>query len=256
MRRPGPSLLLALAVGGVLAGCGTHRATSPLTVVVDGLADPRQMSFGADGALYVAEAGSGGRTACAKDPSTGGQICLGASGAIARVTGSALTRVVAGLPSVAATSGQEASGPADVVQAGGRLVVVVQDTKIDHTGANQFAASGLGKLFAGRRAVADLARFEATHNPDHGRGPRPPRRSRAIPTPWSPTATATRWSTPRPTTCSGSAPPAGSACSPSSPSRPCWRRPAPWPRRPGGSPSSRCPRRWPSAPTAPSTSAS
>jgi glucose/arabinose dehydrogenase len=165
----------------MLAGCGAgttaaaHRAT--LAVVVGGLDNPRQMSFGPDGALYVAEAGSGGRARCAKDPSTGTQICVGASGAIARVARGVLSRVVSGLPSVAGASGQESSGPADAIVSHGRLVFVTQDTQISSTGANQFARPGrlLGQLLTtgptgGVRLLANLARFEATHNPDHGLG--------------------------------------------------------------------------------------
>ncbi len=87
--------------------------------------------------------------------------------------------MVGGLPSVAGAGGREASGPADVVAAaGGRLAFVLQDTKIGATGANRFGpgARPLGHLaFAapGAPAVrlgADLARYEATHDPDHGAG--------------------------------------------------------------------------------------
>ena len=171
---------IALAgTSAMLAGCGAgttvaaHRAT--LAVVVSGLANPRQMSFGPDGVLYVAEAGSGGRAHCAKDPSTGTQICVGASGAIARFAHGVLHSSISGLPSVAGASGQESSGPADVIVSHGQLVFVTQDTQISSSGANQFARPGhlLGLLLATRpaggvRIIANLARFEATHNPDHG----------------------------------------------------------------------------------------
>lgn len=168
------------AATALLAGCGDRTTAAPaggLAVVVDGLANPRQMSFGPDGALYVAEAGSGGHARCAKDPSTGQQICVGRSGAIAYITQGVVRRVVTGLPSVAGASGQESSGPADVIASQGRLTFVTQDTQIDRTGANQFAGPGrlLGHLLTARlsgglRADANLARFEAAHNPDHGMG--------------------------------------------------------------------------------------
>jgi glucose/arabinose dehydrogenase len=146
-------------------------------VVADGLANPRQMSFGPDGSLYVAEAGSGGHARCAPDPSTGKPICVGSTGAIARITGGVLRRVVTGLPSVAAAGGQDASGPADVVLGPGWLEVVTQDTRITAGGANQFARPGrlLGRLLTapaagGLRPGADLARFEAATDPDRGAG--------------------------------------------------------------------------------------
>jgi glucose/arabinose dehydrogenase len=168
-----------LAAEVLLAGCGGGTPSHPsrLALVAGGLANPRQMSFGADGALYVAEAGSGGHGRCAKDPSTTQQICVGSSGAVARVAHGVTRRVITGLPSVAGASGQESSGPADVVAGNGRLAFVTQDTRTDHAGANQFGEAGrlLGRLLTapiGRTPArgTDLARFEAEHNPDHGRG--------------------------------------------------------------------------------------
>ncbi|MEA2266075.1 MAG: hypothetical protein QOE27_1658 [Solirubrobacteraceae bacterium] len=97
---------------------------------------------------------------------------------MARIDHGALTRVLTGLPSVAVAAGTSASGPAAaVVATGGRLVVVTQDTRIDARGANRFGAGGrlLGHLLErgpdGRlRVSTDLARFEAAHDPDQGRG--------------------------------------------------------------------------------------
>ena len=164
----------------LLAGCGSAGAPTrrqALIVVARGLANPRQISVGPDGALYVAEAGDGGHARCATDPSTGGRICVGASGAIARVTHGVVTRIVSGLPSVAGSGGSESSGPADVILSHRHPVFVIQDTQIDRAGANQFGGPGrlLGSLVStqtsgGLRVIADLARFEAAHNPDHGAG--------------------------------------------------------------------------------------
>ena len=181
--RATPPLRLGISIAGaaiVLTGCGaaspaTHRQT--LVVVAGGLANPRQISVGPDGALYVAEAGDGGHARCAKDPSSGQRICVGATGAIARLARGVVTRIVAGLPSVAGAGGAESSGPAAVILSHGDPVFVTQDTQIDRAGANQFGQPGrlLGKVISmpasgGLRVIADLARFEATHNPDHGAG--------------------------------------------------------------------------------------
>ena len=172
--------ILIVGVTMVLAGCGGASPASrqhALVVVVRGLANPRQMSFGPDGALYVAEAGDGGHARCAKDPSTGARICAGATGAIVRLAHGVVTRLLTGLPSVAGAGGAESSGPADVILSRGDLVFVTQDTQIDRAGANQFGQPGrlLGTLIStrasgGARVVVDLARFEASHNPDHGTG--------------------------------------------------------------------------------------
>jgi hypothetical protein len=171
------SVVSLLVVVGT-AGCGTGAATTRLTVVATGLANPRQLSFGPDGVLYVADAGSGGRARCAVAPDTKARVCVGESGAILAISHGRLRRVITGLPSAANAGGAESSGVADVVETNGRLAFVVQDTSIDRAGANQFGAVGAdlghlltapvggGKLHLG----ANFARFEATHNPDHGAG--------------------------------------------------------------------------------------
>jgi DNA-binding beta-propeller fold protein YncE len=168
---------LVLVVVGT-AGCGTGAATTRLTVVARGLANPRQLSFGPDGVLYVADAGSGGHERCAVAPDTKARVCVGESGAILAISHGRLRRVITGLPSAANAGGAESSGVADVVETDGRLAFVVQDTSIDRAGANQFGTVGTdlghlltapvggGKLHLG----ANFARFEATHNPDHGAG--------------------------------------------------------------------------------------
>jgi glucose/arabinose dehydrogenase len=182
--------LIAIA----LAGCGsgstasgtssTRTSTSPaspavtLSVLVTGLANPRQLSVAADGAIYVAEAGDGGHSGCTKVAGATTTICVGETGSIARVQRGTAVPVITGLPSVSSAGGQESSGPADVVVTGSKLAFVVQDTDISSTGANQFAVLGkpLGRLAiatthgTGLRLSADLGRYEATHNPDHGAG--------------------------------------------------------------------------------------
>src|SRR5688572_8872256 len=85
----------------------TVQAQGGLQVIASGLDNPRGLTFGADGALYVAEAGRGGTSAlCAPDPGTGANRCYGATGAVTRITGiGAQQRVVTGLPSIAPAGG-------------------------------------------------------------------------------------------------------------------------------------------------------
>ena len=73
----------------------------------------------------------------------------------------------------------EAEGPSDVIVAGGSYYVLMQDMNINAQGVNelgpQLATAGdLLATGAGRvkpRVIANLAVYEARHNPDHGAGP-------------------------------------------------------------------------------------
>src|SRR5215217_7600433 len=125
--------LLALAAVTALGGAATaapSKAKSPsqamadaarhgaggsgkLKVVADGLDNPRGIGFGPDGALYVAEAGSGGSGPCIQSPE-GGESCFGRTGAVTRITKRSQHRVLTGLPSTAEEGGVAASGPVDL----------------------------------------------------------------------------------------------------------------------------------------------
>ena len=72
-----------------------------LTVVADGLDNPRGIGFGPDGALYVAESGSGGPGPCVAGGPEGGETCFGRTGAVTRITKHSQHRVLTGLPSLA-----------------------------------------------------------------------------------------------------------------------------------------------------------
>ena len=142
------------------------------TTIATGLMNPRGLTWNR-GALYVAEAGKGGSGPCAKNPE--GTVCFGASGAISRIRGNQRQRIVTGLPSLADPEGRFALGPHHVATAGGKLITTVG------LGGNLLfrkafgpAASGLGRLFGisrhgTRERLADVARYEATSNPDQGR---------------------------------------------------------------------------------------
>jgi hypothetical protein len=85
-----------------------------LTVLADGLDNPKGLSFGLDGSLYVAEAGTGGDGACVPSPSGQGDLCYGVSGAITQIENGIAKRVVTGLPSLAFPDGTGAGGPHDI----------------------------------------------------------------------------------------------------------------------------------------------
>ncbi len=84
--------------------CGASTASAAtLEVLASGLENPRQIAFGPDGALYVAEAGTGGSGPVILGPDPGVFLRFGTTGAVTRVDGNSQTRVVSGLPSLALT---------------------------------------------------------------------------------------------------------------------------------------------------------
>ena len=160
-----------------------HPPSAPV-VVASGLDNPRQLSFhGHD--LYVAEAGTGGDLACATGPE-GGQECMGESGSVTKISRWGQRRVLTGLPSIAATDGSAARGPADVAVHGKRYAVLMSlgaDPAVrDEAGAPDFAEL-FGTLLTGKvrgghhrakwlrhrhgpRVLADVSAHEADENPD------------------------------------------------------------------------------------------
>ena len=147
--------------------------------MADGLSNPRGISFGPSGKLYVAEAGRGGGGACVPSPE-GGQSCLGKTGAIARVNvrSGVVRRILKALPSLAAQAGAapgaDAIGPQDVSFRHRRAYFTIG------LGADPARRAALGKggrrlagLYrigrrGGARRVVDLGAYEQARNPDAG----------------------------------------------------------------------------------------
>ena len=174
MKRLRTLLLMSALIGAiVVVPSATPAAAAPtITTIASGLDAPRGLSFGRNGALFVAEAGRGGDGACFPGPE-GDNVCLGDSGAITRIWRGTQERVLEGLPSLAAEgTGEGALGPHDVAPRHGNLFVVI-GLGADPALRDEFApGSALGTLIrseggSGRyEVVADLAQFEATEDPD------------------------------------------------------------------------------------------
>jgi hypothetical protein len=184
LRRAGVvASLLALAavtaLGGTASGSGGGSTGGALKVVADGLDNPRGISFGPDGALYVAEAGAGGPPPCVSGGPEGGEACFGRSGAVTRIARHSQKRVLKGLPSVSEPGGFAALGPVDLgfSRKAGYLLMGCPACGADTRAQFGPGAGRLGKLLKvnqhGIRAVADFVRFEVANNPDQGAGAAP-----------------------------------------------------------------------------------
>jgi hypothetical protein len=179
--------LLALAAVTAFGGAATAAPRTAkggsgdsggLTVVADGLDNPRGIGFGPDGALYVAESGSGGSGPCIESPE-GGKSCFGRTGAVTRITKRSQHRVLTGLPSTAEEGGVAASGPVDLGFSGWTGYLLIGNPGGGTGTREQFGAGAgrFGKLLKvdlrSFRAVADFPRFEENNNPDQGGGAQP-----------------------------------------------------------------------------------
>ena len=154
-------------------GWAASVSAPTLTVVASGLNNPRKLSIGPDGALYVAEAGTGGTTCRG--------TCYGHTASVTQVKNGRQRRVVTGLISAANPTGIEAEGAGAVLVDGDRYLVLLQNMGIDENGANtygrpMFTAGDLISTPPGRvkpHVIADFGVYEARHNPDRGAGPGP-----------------------------------------------------------------------------------
>jgi hypothetical protein len=142
------------------------RAT--VEVIATGLANPRDITWTPDGALLVAESGQG-QAGCAV-----GAQCLGRTGAIARIKGGRVERVVTGLassaPGAAPGAPVTASGPkqVEVDPRGGYTVLSNLGGTNESRAALGAGSTSLGTLFRTRdgKVLADFVDHESRLNPD------------------------------------------------------------------------------------------
>jgi glucose/arabinose dehydrogenase len=150
-------------------------STGAVTVVMSGLNAPKQLAFGPEGALYVAESGTGAASgSCIPAGDAGAQACYSLTGSITRLWKGEQERIVTGLPSLGAP-GNVAAGPHDIAFQGRGNMYVTIGLGADPALRGQLGAAGstLGTLIVVRpngnwSVVADIAGFEAANNPDGG----------------------------------------------------------------------------------------
>jgi hypothetical protein len=125
--------------------------------------------------VYVVLAGIGDNKGAGSCLTT----CVGTTGSIVRVDGGTVTPVLTGLGSRSLPGGRDAEGPVAALSSGSQFVVVMQDMEINNHGVNQVGLANAGDLLVSppgklkAHVIADLAAYEAAHNPDHGAGPGP-----------------------------------------------------------------------------------
>lgn len=173
MQRRTTSLVLASAAALAPALTAHAAPAASSRVVASGLDNPRQLTIGAGGAVYVAEAGLGGVSEfCipSAEPPFDDQ-CLGATGAVTKIHRGTQERVLSGLPSIADKSGEGAQGPADVAVVGNHIAVLFglggpPDSRADlgPDGA-MMGTVAAGKIGGPLTVVADPVAYEAEHNP-------------------------------------------------------------------------------------------
>ena len=173
-------LILLVAVSLVVAMLltGAAVADSPtLSVVASGLNNPRGITLGPDGALYVAEAGTGGTAPCAA-AGPGEEQCFGATGSITRIDlwRRYQERIVTGLPSFAPAGGNGATGPHDISfssRTNGFIAIGLggdprQRAQNWGAGGATFGYLLQGAPGRGWRGVNDVSGYEAAGDPDGG----------------------------------------------------------------------------------------
>ena len=171
------TLTLALTVGFVSPTAPILATNISTTVLASGLNNPRGMTFGPDGQLYIAQAGRGGNGTCIVTGQS--QVCSGLTSTIARLntTTGATEVLIDNLPSLAQQpSGNEGTGLQDLYfdQSGQLFGIIGLGTHPD-VRDNTLGVPAFGQAIAINLSgtpswslKADLANFERDNNPDGG----------------------------------------------------------------------------------------
>lgn len=150
-----------------------HHDSGRGTVIASGLNNPRHLSFSPNGALYVAESGTGGTGPCIV--SGEGPACFGLTGSVTKVHHGKQSRVLTRLPSLAGEGGNSAAGPADIQVYDTKHYALTLGLGAAPSARSQLPSKArvLGTLQVGKFGrsmftLADLAAYEQLNNPDGG----------------------------------------------------------------------------------------
>lgn len=183
----GVGAIAAMLVIGLLPGAAMANGH---TVVARGLANPRGITIGSDGALYVAESGRGGSEVISAVIEGQPRVaCLGDTGGVTRIDKKGQVRI-ANLPSFAGAFDPDGPGPVEATcpTTGPNAVGVaaIGPTNLSLTGegtmavtmglgGNEEVRDAIGPTFGTllrvlpngkHRILADLVGFEQDENPD------------------------------------------------------------------------------------------
>ncbi len=161
--------LLLLLMPPALASAGPA-----VTIFATGLDNPRGLTFGPDGSLYVAEGGTGGSTTtpaeCQQVPAPVGPYSGGFTARISKVSPSGVrTTVVGGLPSsqISASQGGLVSGVADVAFIGSTLYGLEAGAGCSHGLAGTFNSVFRVNADGSVTPIANLSAFVMAHPVAH-----------------------------------------------------------------------------------------